>query len=90
MIQRLLHLIGLEGMMDMHNVRPEIGVVGCKLLYDDDTIQHAGVSSRYCRVALHAFIGDDRDGPGYFNYINLLNNYSFNSSMYYDAYRCVN
>ena len=27
-------------------------------------------------VAAHAFTRDDRDGPGYFNYINLLNNYS--------------
>ena len=65
----------IEGMME-HAQRPEIGVVGCKLLYDDDTIQHAGVIVGIAGVASHAFIGDDRDGPGYFNYINLLNNYS--------------
>ena len=65
----------IEGMME-HAQRPEIGVVGCKLLYDDDTIQHAGVVVGIAGVASHAFIGDDRDGPGYFNYINLLNNYS--------------
>ena len=59
-----------------HAQRPEIGEVGCKLLYDDDTIQHAGVIVGIAGVASHAFIGDDRDGPGYFNYINLLNNYS--------------
>jgi glycosyltransferase involved in cell wall biosynthesis len=65
----------IEGMMEQAQ-RPEIGVVGCKLLYDDDTIQHAGVVIGLGGVASHAFIGDDRDGPGYFNYINLLNNYS--------------
>lgn len=65
----------IEGMMEQAQ-RPEIGVVGCKLLYDDDTIQHAGVVVGLGGVASHAFIGDDRDGPGYFNYINLLNNYS--------------
>lgn len=65
----------IEGMME-HAQRPEIGVVGCKLLYDDDTIQHAGVVVGLGGVASHAFIGEDRDGPGYFNYVNLLNNYS--------------
>ena len=65
----------IEGMME-HAQRPEVGVVGCKLLYEDDTIQHAGVIVGIAGVASHAFIGDDRDGPGYFNYINLLNNYS--------------
>jgi O-antigen biosynthesis protein len=65
----------IEGMME-HAQRSEIGVVGCKLLYDDDTIQHAGVVVGLGGVASHAFIGEDRDGPGYFNYVNLLNNYS--------------
>lgn len=65
----------IEGMIE-HAQRPEVGVVGCKLLYEDDTIQHAGVVVGLGGVASHAFIGDDRDGPGYFNYINLLNNYS--------------
>lgn len=65
----------IEGMME-HAQRPEIGAVGCKLLYEDDTIQHAGVVIGFGGVAGHAFIREDRDGPGYFNYINLLNNYS--------------
>ena len=26
-----------------HAQRPEVGIVGAKLLYPDDTIQHAGV-----------------------------------------------
>lgn len=65
----------MEGLME-HCQRPEIGVAGCKLLYEDDTIQHAGVVVGLGGVASHAFIGEDRDGPGYFNYVNLLNNYS--------------
>ncbi len=65
----------LEGLIE-HVQRPEIGVAGCKLLYADETIQHAGVVVGLGGVAAHAFTRDDRDGPGYFNYINLLNNYS--------------
>lgn len=65
----------LEGFME-HVQRPEIGVAGCKLLYEDETIQHAGVVVGLGGVAAHAFTREDRDGPGYFNYINLLNNYS--------------
>jgi GT2 family glycosyltransferase len=56
--------------------RPEIGVAGCKLLYENDTIQHAGVVVGLGGVAAHLFTRQDRDGPGYFNYINLLHNYS--------------
>lgn len=65
----------LEGFIE-HVQRPEIGVAGCKLLFEDDTIQHAGVVVGLGGVAAHAFAREDRDGPGYFNYINLLNNYS--------------
>ncbi len=59
-----------------HVQRPEIGVAGCKLLYEDDTIQHAGVVIGLGGVAGHGLVREDRSGPGYFNYINLLNNYS--------------
>ena len=58
-----------------HAQRPEIGVVGCKLLFDDDTIQHAGVVIGLGGVASHAFMGDYVDEPGYFHYKKLLNNY---------------
>lgn len=65
----------MEGLMGQAQ-RPEIGVAGCKLLYENDTIQHAGVIVGLGGVAAHVFMTVDRDGPGYFNYINLLNNYS--------------
>lgn len=59
-----------------HAQRPEIGVVGCKLLFDNDTVQHAGVVIGLGGVASHAFLGDYVDEPGYFHYKKLLNNYS--------------
>jgi GT2 family glycosyltransferase/glycosyltransferase involved in cell wall biosynthesis len=37
-------LTELVGFMDSH---PDAGVVGCKLLYPDDTIQHCGASMRF-------------------------------------------
>ncbi len=65
----------INGLVE-HAQRPEIGVVGCKLLFDDDTIQHAGVVVGLGGVASHAFLGDYMDEPGYFHYQKLLNNYS--------------
>lgn len=45
--------------------RPEIGVVGPKLLYPDRTIQHAGVVLGIGGVAGHSFVGIPGDAPGY-------------------------
>lgn len=56
--------------------RPSIGAVGVKLLYHNDTIQHAGVVIGLGGVAGHTFVGYHKDGPGYFNYINTVNNSS--------------
>ncbi|TXK59855.1 glycosyltransferase family 2 protein [Alkalisalibacterium limincola] len=46
-------------------VRPGVGAVGAKLLYPDDTIQHAGVVLGVMGVANHAFTGFSRDYPGH-------------------------
>ena len=46
-------------------MRDEVGIVGAKLLYPDDTIQHAGVIVGLGGVADHAFTGMDKDEPGY-------------------------
>lgn len=46
-------------------MRDEVGIVGAKLLYPDDTIQHAGVIVGLGGVADHAFAGMDKDEPGY-------------------------
>jgi GT2 family glycosyltransferase len=65
----------IEAMIE-HVQRKEIGVAGAKLLYDNDTIQHAGVVIGLGGAAGHVLVGEDRDGPGYFNYVNMLNEYS--------------
>ncbi len=53
-----------------------IGAVGARLLYPDDTIQHAGVIVGLGGVAGHAFTGLYKDDPGYFNLIQTVNNFS--------------
>jgi GT2 family glycosyltransferase len=65
----------LEGMLEQAQ-RKSIGVVGVKLLYPNNTIQHAGVIMGIGGVVDHVFVGDDRFGPGYLNYINNTTNYS--------------
>ena len=39
-------------------MREDVGIVGAKLLYADDTIQHAGVILGFGGTAGHAFIGN--------------------------------
>ena len=51
--------------------REDVGIVGAKLLYPDDTVQHAGVLMIKCENALgsggpiHVFNNLDKDDPGY-------------------------
>ena len=56
--------------------RPDVGAVGAKLLYGDDTIQHAGVVIGYGGIAGHAFHSLDSGWPGYKFRIMCSNNYS--------------
>jgi GT2 family glycosyltransferase len=44
--------------------RPEIGIVGAKLLYPDDTIQHAGIIFGWRGRAIHDGLYEQRDAPG--------------------------
>ncbi|HIH2651401.1 TPA: glycosyltransferase family 2 protein [Burkholderia cenocepacia] len=48
-----------------HALRPEIGVVGPKLLYTNGTVQHAGVIMGLSGCADHLSRGLGRDEPGY-------------------------
>lgn len=57
-------------------IRPDVGIVGAKLLYPDDTIQHAGVVVGLGGVAGHAFLGTAKDDPGYFCRITCAQDYS--------------
>lgn len=46
-------------------MRPEVGIVGAKLLYNDHTVQHAGVLVGAGGLADHVFKGIHEDDQGY-------------------------
>ena len=56
--------------------RPSIGAVGAKLLYPDDTVQHAGVVTGIGGVAGHSHKYAEASSGGYFNMLRTVNNYS--------------
>lgn len=49
--------------------RKEVGIVGARLVYDDNTIQHAGVIVGLGGIAGHSFVGEPMNAPGYFGRI---------------------
>lgn len=57
-------------------MREDVGAVGAKLLYEDDTIQHAGVVVGFGGTAGHTFIGKNRYDTGYFGRIMCAQDYS--------------
>jgi glycosyltransferase involved in cell wall biosynthesis len=59
-----------------HALRPEIGAVGAKLYYSNDTIQHGGVILGLGGVAGHSHKHLPRDTPGYFRRLFLTQNLS--------------
>ena len=56
--------------------RKEVGIVGAKLLYDDDTVQHAGVVVGFGGYAGHVFHGIPRNDLGYMMRPMMNCNYS--------------
>lgn len=52
------------------------GVVGAKLIYPNNTIQHAGVILGLANSAGHAHVGLPEDAPGYFDRLLLASEYS--------------
>ena len=64
--------------MAEHIQRPEIGAVGARLLYPDDTVQHGGVvlGVGLGGVAAHAFRGFAAEHPGVVKQLQLTRNYS--------------
>jgi O-antigen biosynthesis protein len=73
-----IEVISQEWLTEMvsHAVRPDIGAVGAKLCYPDDTIQHAGVIVGLGGVAGHSHWLHRRDEPGYFGRMVLVHNVS--------------
>lgn len=56
--------------------RKEVGIVGARLLYEDDTIQHAGVVIGFGGVAGHTFIGLHEAENSYFHRVMCAQDYS--------------
>lgn len=56
--------------------RDDVGVVGARLLYEDDTIQHAGVVVGFGGIAGHTFIGLHEAENSYFHRAMCAQNYS--------------
>lgn len=56
--------------------RREVGIVGAKLYYPDDTIQHAGIIIGIGGIAGHAFLGMKRSRTGYLHKASIQMDYS--------------
>lgn len=56
--------------------REDVGIVGARLLYSDDTIQHAGVVMGFGGIAGHTFIGLHKAESSYFNQAMCARDYS--------------
>ncbi|RDU22142.1 glycosyltransferase family 2 protein [Anaerosacchariphilus polymeriproducens] len=65
----------LEEMLG-HCQRPEVGIVGARLFYPDDTIQHAGTVIGIGGIAGHIFTGLPRSHTGYMHKAGLQLNLS--------------
>ncbi len=62
--------------MAEHVQRPEVGAVGPRLLYPDDTVQHAGIVVGVGGIAEHAFRGLPAEAPGVCRQLQTTRNYS--------------
>ena len=62
--------------MAEHVQRPEVGAVGARLLYPNDTVQHAGVVLGVGGIAEHAFRHFPADSPGVSRQLQVTRNYS--------------
>mgnify|MGYP005773287807 FL=1 len=56
--------------------RDDVGIVGARLLYQDDTIQHAGVVIGFGGIAGHTFIGLHQAENSYFHRAMCAQDYS--------------
>lgn len=57
-------------------MRKDVGAVGARLYYDDDTIQHAGVVIGFGGIAGHCFVQQPRGFSGYCHRIICAQDYS--------------
>ena len=73
-----IEIINSDWLSEMvsHAIRPDIGCVGAKLYYGDDTIQHAGVILGLGGYAAHYHRGASKDANGYYGRLKLVQNFS--------------
>lgn len=78
LINNDIEVINADWLSEMvsHAVRPDIGCVGAKLYYANNTIQHAGVILGIGGVANHAHKHFDKSSPGYHARLYGSQNYS--------------
>ncbi len=57
-------------------MRPDVGIVGARLYYEDNTIQHAGVVLGFGGIAGHCFVQQPRESTGYCHRIICAQDYS--------------
>ena len=78
LINNDVEVISPEWLTEMvsHAVRPDIGCVGAKLYYGNNTIQHAGVILGIGGVAGHSHKQAERDALGYFSRLKIHQNLS--------------
>ena len=62
--------------MVSHCLRSEVGAVGAKLYYPNGHIQHAGVFLFEDSPGVHIYLNREKNDPGYFNKLNLVQNYT--------------
>ena len=59
-----------------HAQQKDVGAVGVKLLFPNDTVQHAGVVIGIQGLAGHTFVAAPRDEAGYYYYLKAVSDYS--------------
>ncbi len=77
----------IERMLE-HAIQADVGAVGGKLFYPDNSIQHAGLIVGIGGYAGHAFKGFRGNAPGYYNRLNITCNYAAVTGAFMMVERC--